>query len=78
MQKFEIELDGVTREANLIKIINLDAKEYAVYSVDFGNDESGIYASEIVKDESGYDTLVEIEDKKIRQNISELMGIMLS
>ena len=77
-QKFDIEIDGVDREANVIKIISIDDKEYVIYTVDNGDDTSDIFSSEIVKDEEGYDKLVDIVDPVIKQNISEIINIIFS
>ena len=36
------------------------------------------YASEVIKDQEGYDKLIDIEDPKIRQNIFEIVNIIFS
>ena len=77
-QKFEIEIDGVNKEANVIKIISIDDVEYVIYTVDNGDDTSDIFSSKIVKDEEGYDKLVDIEDENVRKNISEIINIIFS
>lgn len=77
-QKFNIEVDGVEKEANVIKIISIDDREYVIYTIDNGDETSDIFSSEIVKDEEGYDKLVDIEDDTIRQNISEIINIIFS
>lgn len=78
MQKFNIEVDGVEKEANVIKIISIDNREYVIYTVDNGDETSDIFSSEIIKDEQGYDKLVDIEDPNIKQNISEIINIIFS
>ena len=77
-QKFNIEIDGVEKEASVIKIISIDNVEYVIYTVDNGDDTSDIFSSKIVKDEDGYDKLVDIEDQSVRQNISEIINIIFS
>lgn len=77
-QKFNVEIDGVDREANVIKIISIDDREYVIYTVDNGDETSDIYSSEIVKDEEGYDKLVDIVDPVVKQNISEIINIIFS
>ena len=77
-QKFNIEIDGVEKEAKVLKIINIDNKEYVIYSVDMGDDTSDIFTSEIIKDAEGYDKLIDIEDEKAKQNILEIINIMFS
>jgi len=77
-QKFNVEIDGIDREANVIKIISIDDREYVIYTVDNGDDTSDIFSSEIVKDEEGYDKLVDIVDPVVKQNISEIINIIFS
>ena len=77
-QKFNVEIDGVDREANVVKIISIDDKEYVIYTVDNGDETSDIFSSEIVKDEEGYDKLVDIVDPIVKQNISEIINIIFS
>lgn len=77
-QKFEIEVDGVTKEAEVLKVLKLDDREYALYSVELDDENSDIFASEIVQDEEGYDKLIDIEDNKIRQNLLEIANIIFS
>lgn len=77
-QKFNVEIDGVDREANVLKIISIDDREYVIYTVDNGDETSDIFSSEIVKDEEGYDRLVDIVDPVVKQNISEIINIIFS
>ena len=78
VQKFNIEIDGVEKEANVIKVLNLDNREFVVYSVDDGNETSDIMYSEIVKDAEGFDNLVDVNDNKIKERIIELVNVMMS
>lgn len=75
-QKFNVEIDGVDREAEVIKILTIDGREYVIYSVDNNNDTSDIFTSEIIKDEEGYDKLIDIEEESVRQNLMEIINIM--
>ena len=77
-QKFNVEIDGIDREAKVIKIVNIDDREYVIYSVDNGDETSDIFSSEIVKDEEGFDKLVDITDLKVKQNIAEIINIIFS
>jgi len=49
MQKITIEIDGVEREAKIIEVLNLDNRQFAVYSVDNGNETSDIMYTEVIK-----------------------------
>ena len=77
-QIIQVEVDGVLKEATILKIVNIDNREYAIYTIDNGNDTSDVFSSEIIKDAEGYDQLVDIEDPKIKSNILELINIMFS
>ena len=77
-QKISIEVDGVMKEAEVIKIFAIDNKEYVVYSVRKNDEESDILASEIIKDENGFDQLVDITDENAKKNVIELVNIMFS
>ena len=77
-QVFDIEVDGVDKKARVLKILSIDDREYVIYTIDNGDGTSNIFSSEIIKDEEGYDKLVDIVDQKVRQNILELVNIMFS
>lgn len=77
-QRFNIEIDGVDKVAEVLKILNIDNREYVIYSADNGDDSSDIFTSEIIKDEEGYDKLIDIEDNKVKQNLLEIINVMFS
>lgn len=77
-QKFNIVIDGIEKEANVIKVITIDGREYVIYTVDNGDGTSDIFSSEIVKDENGFDKLVDIDDTSVKSNISEIVNIIFS
>lgn len=77
-QKFEIEIDGILKEATVLKVVNIDDRKYVVYTVDSSIETADVYASEVIKDQEGYDKLIDIEDPKIRQNIFEIVNIIFS
>lgn len=78
MQKFVVEIDGVEKEANMIRILNIANREYAIYSVDNGNDTSDVLYSEIVKDSDGFDKLVDVQNEEVRKSILEIVSTMFS
>lgn len=78
VQTINVEVDGVMKVADVIKVFAIDNKEYVVYSIDKNGEESDILASEIVKDENGYDQLVDITDPNAKKNVIELVNIMFS
>ena len=60
------------------KVVNIDDRKYVVYTVDSSIENADVYASEVIKDQEGYDKLIDIEDPKIRQNIFEIVNIIFS
>lgn len=78
VQTINVEVDGVMKVADVIKVFAIDNKEYVVYSIDKNGEESDILASEIVKDENGYDQLIDITDPNAKKNVIELVNIMFS
>jgi len=77
-QKFSIEIDGIEKEASVVNVLNVRSKEILVYSVDNLDETSDLFYSEIIKDEEGYDKLVDIKDVTIKQEVMELINSMLS
>ena len=77
-QKFTIEIDGVEKEATILNVLNVKNKEILIYSVSNNDDTSDLFYSEIVKDEEGFDTLVDVNDNLIKERILELVNVMMS
>ncbi len=76
-QVFDVVVDGIQKKAKVLNILKIDDKKYVIYSIDNGNDTSDIFSSEVVKDEDGYDKLVDILDPNIRKKILVLINAML-
>lgn len=78
-QKFQVQIEtGEILEAELISVVEIDGKDYAVYSLDNKNGTVDILASYVVKDEEGYDQLVDIEDPSDKEKISEFINNLVS
>jgi len=78
LQKINVEVDGVMKEADVLKVFAIDNREYVVYAIKKDNEESEILASEVVTDAEGYDELVDITDENVKKNVTELVNIMFS
>ena len=78
IQRFNIEINGQLKEAEVLKIISIDNREYVIYSVKKNDEDSDIIASEIVKDIDGYDKLIDIEDLSIKQKVLDIVNVMFS
>lgn len=77
-QKFTIEIDGVDKEATIVNVFNVKEKEILVYSVNDNGETSELFYSEIIKDEEGYDQLVDIKDSSIKQEVIEMINKILT
>lgn len=77
-QKFNIEIDGVEKEAKVVNVINLEGKEILIYGVDDNGETTDLYFSEIVKDEEGFDKLIDVESNEIKTKVIELINSMLA
>lgn len=76
-QKFTIEIDGVDKEASIVNVLNVRDKEILLYSVNSGSDTSDLFYSEIVKDEEGFDKLVDVQDSTIKQEVVDIINKMV-
>ena len=69
-QIFKVEIEsGEIVDAELLSVVEIDNKEYAVYSIDNDNGTVDILASYVVKDEEGYDKLVDITNPVDKEKI---------
>ena len=81
-QKFNVQIEtGEIKEAELLTVVEIDHKQYAIYMIE--NDETqgenvDILASYVVKDEEGYDQLVDIDDPEDREKVSEFIKNLIS
>ena len=73
-QKFQVQVEtGEIMEAELLSVVEIDEKEYAVYSIDNQNGTVDILASYVEKDEEGFDKLVDITDPVDKEKISRFI-----
>lgn len=78
-QKFQVQIEtGAIMEAELITVVEIDSKEYAVYSIDNQNGTVDILASYVEKDEEGYDKLVNITEPEDKEKISMFIKKLVS
>ena len=81
-QKFNVKIEtGEIKEAELLTVVEIDHKQYAIYMID--NDETqgenvDILASYVVKDDEGYDQLVDIDDPEDREKVAEFIRNLIS
>lgn len=73
-QKFQVQIEtGEIMEAELLSVVEIDEKEYAVYSIDNQNGTVDILASYVEKDEEGFDKLVDITNPVDKEKISRFI-----
>ncbi len=73
-QKFQVEIEtGEIMDAELLSVVEIDSKEYAVYSLDNENGTVDILASYVIKDAEGYDQLVDITNPIDKEKISNFI-----
>lgn len=73
-QKFQVEIEtGEIKEAELLTIVEIDGKEYAIYMIDNDDNEYesvDVLASYIMKDSEGYDKLIDIDDPDDKEKVT--------
>lgn len=73
-QTFKVQVEtGEIMDAELLSIVRIDNKEYAVYSLDNKNGTIDILASYVIKDAEGYDKLLDIIDPTDKAKISKFI-----
>ena len=78
-QKFQVEVEtGEIMDAELLSVVEIDGKEYAVYSLDNKNGTVDILASYVVKDAEGFDQLVDIDNPFDKEKISNFIKSMVA
>jgi hypothetical protein len=78
-QKFQVEVEtGEIMDAELLSVVEIDGKEYAVYSLDNKNGTVDILASYVVKDAEGFDQLVDINNPIDKEKISNFIKSLVA
>lgn len=78
-QKFQVEIEtGEIMDAELLSVVEIDGKEYAVYSLDNQNGTVDILASYVMKDAEGYDQLVDITNPVDKEKVSNFIKSLVA
>ena len=73
-QKFQVKVEtGEIMDAELLSIVEIDGKKYAVYSIDNKDGTVDILASYVVVDEDGYDKFEDISNPLDKEKISNFI-----
>ena len=74
MSDFKItDQKNVERDATLLTVIEVDEKEYVIYSIDRDEENVNIFVSELKKDSNGNDIIVDIEDENEKIKLNEIV-----
>ena len=78
-QKFQVQIEtGEIMEAELLSVVNIDSKDYAIYSIDNKNGTVDILASYVMKDDEGYDKLIDINNPADKQKVANFIKSMVA
>ena len=78
-QKFLVEVEtGEIMDAELLSVVEIDGKEYAVYSLDNKKGTVDILESYVVKDAEGFDQLVDITNPIDKEKISNFIKSLVA
>ena len=78
-QTFKIENEkGEIKEAELLNVFSIKDVEYAVYSIDNGDETSNLYASRIEIDAEGKTQLVDLKDNNEKIEIINIVKELLN
>ena len=73
-QKFQVRVEtGEIMDAEILSVVEIDGKKYAVYSIDNKDGTVDILASYVTVDEEGYDKLVDITNPIDKEKISNFI-----
>ena len=78
-QKINIMLEtGEKLEAEVLAIVEIDGKDYCIYTVTHDDGKADVIASYVVKDKDGYDDLKDITDPIDREKVAKVIKNMLN
>lgn len=76
--KFEVVIDGVLQNAELLNVVTINEKDYAVYYIDNGNENFDIMASEITSNDDDSYKLSDVNDDNVRRKIINFINKSLN
>jgi hypothetical protein len=78
-QIFKVEIEtGEIVDAELLSVVEIDDKEYAVYSIDNQNGTVDILASYVIQDEEGYDKLIDITNPVDKEKVFNFIKSLIA
>lgn len=73
-QTFDIEIDGITKKAKILDVINFQNERYAIYTVDTNKGKCDIHTSKVIKSADGHDELTGYVEAEIKEYILNLIS----
>lgn len=78
-QFFKVENEnGEIKDAELLNVFSINDNEYAVYSIDNGDETSNLYASRIEIDENGQTKFIDLKDNQEKIEIINIVKELLN
>lgn len=69
---------GEKVEAEVLAIVEIDEKDYCIYTITRKDGTADILASYVIKDEEGYDDLRDITDQNDRDKVAEYIKSIIN
>lgn len=74
MSDFKItDENNIERDATLITVVEVDGKEYIIYSIDRDAENVNIFVSALKKDLNGNDIIVDIDNEAEKTKLNEIV-----
>lgn len=78
-QKFQVQIEtGEIKEAELLTLVEIDGIKYAIYMIENDAENVDVLASYVVKDEEGFDKLVDIDNPKDKEKVVEFINNLVA
>lgn len=78
-QKFQVQIEtGEIKEAELLTLVEIDGIKYAIYMIENDAENVDVLASYVVKDEEGFDKLVDIDNPRDKEKVVEFINNLVA
>lgn len=68
-----IDENNIERDATLITVIEVEGKEYVIYSIDRDSENVNIFVSALKKDSNDNDIIVDIDNEMEKSKLNEIV-----
>ncbi len=77
-QTFKVQIEnGEIQDAQVLAVVTIDNKDYAIYTINKKNGKSDVLASCVEQDAEGYDVLKDIEKEEDKYKITQYIKGLL-